>query len=60
MTKEIYEALQAICDGYPGVVSDGYIVVNNPDATPEALALGGVNPSLVIDAKLLLMLLDPR
>lgn len=60
MTKDIYDALQAIIDGETGEVSNGFITVHNPDATPERIALGGVDPNLVIDAKILLMLLDPR
>jgi hypothetical protein len=55
--KEIQWAIQAIADGYEGSVNGGFIVVANPDATPEALALRGESPNLVIDARLLLSML---
>lgn len=56
MTKEIHEALQAICDGYPGEIKDGFLIVRNPDFEED----NGKNPNLVINASLLLALLDPR
>jgi hypothetical protein len=60
MSKEIWDALTAIVDGFEGKVEHGFIIVENPDATPEALALGGIDPILVIDANILRGLLDPR
>lgn len=56
--KEWIKALEAIEDDYPVEVSDGFIVVENPEATPSALALGGVNPKLVVDCALLRKLLQ--
>lgn len=47
--KEIDEALVAIAEGYSVQGADGYIIVANPDATEERIALAGVNPNLVID-----------
>lgn len=60
MTKEIWEALEAIKEGYTGEVKDGCIIVENPDADAEGIALRGANPNLVIKAEDLMMLLDPR
>jgi hypothetical protein len=50
---ETDKALVAILEGYPASFADGYITVENPDATPERIALGGVNPNLVIDIQAL-------
>lgn len=47
--RDWIKTLTAICEGYSPQPAEGYIVVENPDATPEALALGGVDPNLVID-----------
>jgi hypothetical protein len=55
--REARVILQAIADGYTGTICDGFIVVENPDATPQNLALGGVDPNLVIEAKTLIALL---
>lgn len=52
--REVLQALQAICEGYPCTFADGYICVENPEASAEAVALGGVNPNLVIDCGKLL------
>lgn len=59
--SDIRKALQAICEGYSGEITEGYIIVANPEATPEALALRGVDPNLVIDVGFLLERLgEPR
>lgn len=56
--KEVIKALQAICDGYVGMTADGYIIVANPDATEEAIALGGVDPNIVVDCQKLIHYLN--
>lgn len=42
--------LTAIAEGYPvKAEEDRWIVVENPEATPQALAMEGVDPYLVLD-----------
>ena len=53
---DIKEVLEAIYAGYPGEIKDGYIIVRNPKYEPD----NGANPSLVISAAMILLLLDPK
>lgn len=50
-------SLQAISDGYTGKIEHGYLVVENPNATPQSIALGGVDPNLAVSAAAVLSLL---
>lgn len=59
VVAEAANVLQAVCEGYGGTFAEGYIIVENPEATAEALALRGVNPNLVIDCRKLLAVLKP-
>lgn len=56
MTKEIWDALTAIMEGYEGGVENGYIWVKNPKFKED----DGSSPNLTIEANLLRGLLDPR
>lgn len=58
-SREEIAVLQAISDGYTGKIEHGYLVVENPDATPQSIALGGVDPNLAVSAESILTLLGP-
>lgn len=58
-SREEIAVLQAISDGYTGKIEHGYLVVENPDATPQSIALGGVDPNLAVSADAILSLLGP-
>lgn len=49
---------QAVADGYSGKIEHGCLIVENPKADPQSLALGGVSPNLVLDATAILALLS--
>ncbi len=48
--KRIWEILRAIADGYAAQGKDDrFVVVDNPKASAENMAMHGVEPCLVLD-----------
>lgn len=56
--RDVVNLLQAIVDGFEGKVQFGHLIVENPKATPESIALGGESPDIAITAAEILALLS--